>query len=264
MTFDQNTTDINSPLRELTGYADTRKDKSAPTKTPPLPTTHPQGILLVDKQVGSTSFRLVSLLRKLTGIRKIGHAGTLDPFATGLMVMLVGQKFTKLSDQFLTSNKQYLASIHLGVTTDSYDCDGVITSTSDIIPNLDEVTAVIDKFQGEIEQTPPMFSAKKVQGQKLYELARKGIVIERAKAKVNVQIQLLAYEYPKIDILVDCSKGTYIRSLAYDIGLALGCGAHLSSLTRTKSGSFSLDECIAESELRNPHFDISPFLKTNI
>lgn len=264
MAFDQNTTDINSPLRELTKYVNNRKDKSIVAKDSKIPPTHPQGILLVDKQVGSTSFRLVSLLRKLTGIRKIGHAGTLDPFATGLMVMLVGQKFTKLSDQFLTSNKQYLASIHLGITTDSYDCDGVTISTSDIIPNLNEVTEVISKFQGEIEQTPPMFSAKKVQGQKLYELARKGIVIERAKAKVNVQIQLLAYEYPKIDILVDCSKGTYIRSLAYDIGQALGCGAHLSSLTRTKSGSFSLDECIAESELRNPNFDITPFLKTNI
>lgn len=222
------------------------------------------GILLVRKEAGSTSFRLVSLLRKITRIEKIGHAGTLDPFATGVMVMLIGSEYTKKSDQFLTNDKQYAATLHLGVTTDTYDIDGQITSTNDTIPTLQEVEAAIEAFQGEILQVPPMFSAKKIGGKKLYDLARKGIEIERPPVKVKLAIQLIRYEYPKVEILVDCSKGTYIRSLAFDIGKALGTGAHLSALTRTKSGAFSLEECIPESHLTNLAYDISPHLRTCI
>lgn len=219
------------------------------------------GILLVDKQAGSTSFHLVSLLRKLTRIQKIGHAGTLDPFATGVMVMLIGSEYTKKSDQFLNSNKQYRATLHLGITTDTYDIDGQILEENNSIPTLSQIEQVLSTFQGEIEQIPPMYSAKKIQGKKLYELARKGIEIERPPAKVTLHIQRLRYEYPKLEILVDCSKGTYIRSLAFDIGKALGTGAHLSSLLRTQSGSFSLAECIAEENLKNPHYNITPHLK---
>lgn len=214
------------------------------------------GILLVDKQVGSTSFRLVSLLRKRTGIQKIGHAGTLDPFATGVMVMLIGREYTKKSDEFLLSDKQYKTTLHLGITTDSYDIDGEIVQRNETIPTLEQIKKAIEQFQGEILQTPPMFSAKKVKGQKLYDLARKGITIERAPVKVKLHIQFLSYEYPKLELLVDCSKGTYIRSLGYDIGQLLGCGAHLSALQRTRSGSFLLSQCVPEEKILDPHFDI--------
>ncbi len=218
------------------------------------------GILLVDKQAGSTSFHLVSILRKLTGIQKIGHAGTLDPFATGVMVMLIGQEYTRKSDQFLNSDKQYFATLHLGVITDTYDIEGQVTKTSDKIPTLQEVEKALEQFQGEIFQTPPMFSAKKIQGQKLYELARKGIEIERAPVKVTLQTTLIRYEYPKLELLVNCSKGTYIRSLAFDLGNLLETGAHLCQLTRTKSGPFLLSECIHQSKLSDT--DITQFLKT--
>jgi tRNA pseudouridine55 synthase len=219
------------------------------------------GILLVDKQAGSTSFHLVSLLRKLTRIQKIGHAGTLDPFATGVMVMLIGSEYTKKSDQFLNCDKQYRATLHLGITTDTYDIDGQVTLTNTTIPEHTQIEQAIHQFQGEIQQIPPMFSAKKIQGKKLYELARKGIEIERPPATVKLKIQCLSYAYPKLELLIDCSKGTYIRSLAYDIGKVLGCGAHLSALVRTKSGLFSLSECISEENLKDPNFGLTPYLK---
>lgn len=123
--------------------------------------TDPQGILLVDKPIGKTSFSLVGVLRRLLKVKKIGHAGTLDPFATGVMVMLVGRSMTKLSDQFLFEDKEYTAQVHLGVSTDTYDCDGVTLSTSDLIPSLSEIHTALQKFQGDVFQTPPMYSAKK-------------------------------------------------------------------------------------------------------
>ncbi len=222
------------------------------------------GILLVDKAPGSTSFHLVSLLRRLTKIEKIGHAGTLDPFATGVMVMLIGREYTRRSDEFLCSDKQYRATLVLGISTDSYDIDGQVTSRSDLIPSLKEVQLAIAPFQGEILQIPPMFSAKKVEGKKLYDLARRGITIERQPVKVQLEISLISYEYPKVEIEVSCSKGTYIRSLAHDIGQNLGCGAHLCSLARLRSGSFHLDECVPQSLLKNPEFDISPYLRKSL
>lgn len=226
--------------------------------------TNPNGILLVSKETGSTSFHLVSLLRRLTHVEKIGHAGTLDPFAIGVMVMLIGPEYTKKSEQFLKLDKQYVAVLRLGVSTDSYDIDGKITKTSDIVPSLSEVEAAIQTFQGEIIQTPPMFSAKKIQGKKLYELARKGIEIPRVAVPVRLNIVLVSYEYPNLEILIDCSKGTYIRSLAHDLGLALKSFAHLQALTRTKCGPFTLEECIPQSDLLKPSFDITPYLKKEI
>ncbi len=202
-----------------------------------------EGILPVFKPKFKTSFSLVGVLRKLTKIRKIGHAGTLDPFAEGVMILLIGKAFTKLSHQFLNQNKEYRATVHLGIATDTYDIEGQILSQSPFIPSLQQVEDTLLKFQGTILQIPPMFSAKKVEGKKLYELARKGIVIEREAVPVTLQIELLDYSYPHLKLKVACSKGTYIRSLAYDIGVELGCGAHLSSLTRTQSGGFTLDDC---------------------
>jgi tRNA pseudouridine55 synthase len=226
------------------------------------PMKNNSGILLVDKEVGSTSFRLVSLLRRITKLEKIGHAGTLDPFATGVMVMLVGREFTKRSDEFLSSDKQYRACLRLGIETDSYDCDGAVVAESGVVPGLFELESAIQAFRGEINQIPPMFSAKKMGGQKLCDLARRGITIDRPAVKVALQTTLLRYEYPHLEIEVSCSKGTYIRSVAHDLGQMLGCGAHLISLTRLKSGPFLLADCIPQHLLKNPEFDISPYLKT--
>ncbi len=213
-------------------------------------TTTPNGILLVNKAAGSTSFHLVSILRRLTGIQKIGHAGTLDPFATGVMVMLIGKEYTKRSNEFLSSDKAYRATVQLGTTTDTYDLEGQILSQSPLVPTLAEIETALQAFQGEIEQIPPMFSAKKIEGQKLYDLARKGITIERAPVKVRLEIKLLSYNYPFLEIEVNCSKGTYIRSIAYDLGEKLGCGAHLFELTRTRSGNFSIELCVPQDKLK--------------
>lgn len=216
-----------------------------------------QGILLIDKPRGKTAFFLVAILRRLLGVKKIGHAGTLDPFATGVMVMLIGRQYTRLSDQFLCCDKEYEAEILLGVTTDSYDCDGAIQSKSNLIPTREALDRAVLQFQGEIEQVPPMFSAKKINGKKLYELARKGKTIERQAAKVTVDMKVLSYEYPYVKISVKCSKGTYIRSLAHDLGIALGCGGHLINLRRTRSGNFKIADCFDGELLQSPLLDLS-------
>ena len=223
-------------------------------KSKPLDPTQNKvsGILLVNKPKGKTSFSLVSAIRKLYNVKKVGHAGTLDPFATGVMILLIGKDCTRLSDRFLHQDKEYIATLHLGVRTDSYDCDGAVLEENTTIPALSDIEKVLPSFQGEIDQIPPMFSAKKINGKKLYELARKGIEIERKPARVTVDIELLHYEYPLLSIRVACSKGTYIRSLAEDIGAMLGCGAHLSELTRTKSGNFSIEECSPGELLLDP------------
>jgi tRNA pseudouridine55 synthase len=220
------------------------------------------GLLLVDKAAGSTSFHLVALLRRLTRIEKIGHAGTLDPFATGVMVMLIGREYTRRSDEFLNKDKEYRATLQLGTATDTYDLEGKIISTSDKVPTLQEIELALSTFQGEILQVPPMYSAKKVEGKKLYDLARKGITIERQPVKVQLQIQLMNYTYPMLDIAVTCSKGTYIRSLAHDIGQTLSCGAHLFELARIRSGAFHIGQCIPQANLKNLTFDLTPHLRT--
>ena len=220
-----------------------------------------EGILPICKPKGRTSFSLVTVLRQLTQVRTIGHAGTLDPFADGVMILLIGKPYTRISNQFLLQDKEYLATVLLGITTDTYDIEGKITCQSPHIPSLSEIEGAILKFQGTILQTPPMFSAKKVEGKKLYELARKGITIERKSVPVTLHIEMLEYTYPQLLLKVKCSKGTYIRSLAYDIGVELGCGAHLSALTRTRSGTFSLENCCDGARLIEPSYDWSSFLR---
>lgn len=214
----------------------------------PLP-NFVEGIYPIDKPKGKTSFSLVYSLRKLTGIQKIGHAGTLDPFASGVMVLLIGKQFTRLSDQFLTQDKEYIARVHFGIETDTYDCTGKIISQSDLIPSFSQVEEALKEFQGEQTQIPPMFSAKKCSGKKLYELARKGVTVERAPVAITLSTELIAYEYPYLDLKISCSKGTYIRTIAYDLGKRLGPGAHLSELTRTRSGSYQLTDCINGSKI---------------
>ncbi|WP_194846882.1 tRNA pseudouridine(55) synthase TruB [Candidatus Neptunochlamydia vexilliferae] len=223
-----------------------------------------EGILLVDKEKGRTAFYLVKVLRKKSGIQKIGHAGILDPFATGVMVMLVGRPYTKISDRFLKDDKEYIATIRLGQATDTYDCDGQITEMSDHIPSFSDVEEAVSEFQGIIDQVPPMFSAKKVGGQKLYLLARKGIEIERKAVKVEVETTTLDYSYPELKIQVSCSKGTYIRSIANDLGNKLGCYGHLTALKRIRSGLFKIEDCIDAKSLSEPSFCYIPYLRKSV
>jgi tRNA pseudouridine55 synthase len=220
-----------------------------------------EGILPVNKPIGKTSFSLVSLLRRLIHVQKIGHTGTLDPFADGVMILLIGQKYTRKSDHLLNQDKEYLATMHLGITTDSYDIDGQVLNRSSIIPTEQAIDAALIQFQGTSLQTPPMFSAKKIRGQKLYDLARKGISIERPSSLVTMDIACISYAYPYLKMRVRCSKGTYIRSLAYDIGLFLVCGAHLSALTRTKNGAYTLSHCCEGARLIDPTYDWIAYLQ---
>jgi tRNA pseudouridine55 synthase len=226
--------------------------------------TPPQGILLINKPAGRTSFSLIPPLRKRLGVSTIGHAGTLDPFATGLMVILVGRDYTRLSDRFLNHDKEYQGRLHLGVTTDTYDNEGKVISSSEIIPTLEEIQAALTCFQGVVDQIPPMFSAKKIDGKKLCDLARKGKEVERAPVKVEMHIELINYSYPYLDLYIACSKGTYIRSLAYDLGVKLGCGAHLCQLERTRSGPFKLEDAVDWSLLNDPEFDVVACLSKSL
>lgn len=219
------------------------------------------GILLIDKPRGRTSFSLIPVLRRLTGLKTIGHAGTLDPFATGVLIMLLGRPFTRLAEKLLADDKEYFATLILGQATDTFDCDGKVVASGEKIPSLVEVESCLKKFQGTILQTPPMFSAKKVQGKKLYELARKGVTIERKPVSITLTTHLVRYSYPLLELTIACSKGTYVRSLADEIGKELGCFAHLSALTRTRSGSFHLHECHSWEKITTPHFDIRGSLK---
>lgn len=211
-----------------------------------------EGILLVDKPRNKTSFSLVTALRRITSVKKIGHAGTLDPFATGLMVMLVGRKFTSCSENYLIEEKEYECKIVLGITTDSYDCDGKITTTSPLIPSLSDVKNGVNRFQGTIEQKPPMFSAKKIKGKRLYKLARLGIEVDRSPTLVTVKTRLLSYAYPHIFLNIVCSKGTYIRSIGHELGLYLGCGAHVTELRRLRAGLFLIDNSLDGNLLYDP------------
>jgi tRNA pseudouridine55 synthase len=213
-----------------------------------------EGILPINKQRGITAFHLVRVLRRCLGVQKIGHAGTLDPFASGVMVMLIGRKYTRLSDLIMAEDKEYQGRIHLGIITDTFDCEGKILHRSDLIPTLEEVHDVLQSFQGKKMQLPPMFSAKKVNGKKLYELARAGKTVERKPAKVKLATEVLAYNYPYLDIRVRCSKGTYIRTLAHDFGTLLGCGGHLTTLTRTHCGIFTVDKCFQGEHLQSKDF----------
>jgi tRNA pseudouridine55 synthase len=221
-----------------------KSNKIAPLPLKSLESSSAQGVLLVDKPRGKTSFSLVTALRKKTGVQKIGHAGTLDPFATGLMILLIGKEFTRLSDTYLSTEKEYETILTLGTSTDSYDCDGQTTFTSSHIPTLQDIEIALLRFQGTVEQIPPMFSAKKVNGKPLYKLARKGIEIPRTPVQVTLQTTLLSYDYPHLSLHIVCSKGTYIRSIAHDLGALLTCGAHLSELRRLRCGTYHISESI--------------------
>lgn len=207
------------------------------------------GILLVDKPSGITSHDIVDAIRKKFAFKKVGHAGTLDPMATGLLVVLIG-KATKKSKNFTDDDKTYKATLVLGITTDTGDADGKILKEG--LPDIDpeKISEVLQRFKGEIEQIPPMFSAKKHKGKKLYEYARRGIEIKREPRKVIIKkLEVLDMKNSELSLEVCCSKGTYIRQLAIDIGASLGSGAHISQLRRIKSGNFCVEESIKFDEL---------------
>lgn len=201
------------------------------------------GVLVVDKPVGMTSHDVVQVIRNGTGLRRAGHTGTLDPRASGVLVVLVGPA-VRLSEFVSASDKRYQAIIRLGSTTDTYDADGKITgSAASVNVTEDQFEKVLATFVGEIEQTPPPYSAVKVQGRKAYEMAREGQDVELAPRKITVHhLEVLEWAPPEVVIDVHCSSGTYVRSLANDLGATLGCGAYLVGLRRTKSGRFSLRE----------------------
>lgn len=208
------------------------------------------GILLLDKPPGLTSNQALGRVKRLLGVRKAGHTGALDPMATGLLPLCFGEA-TKVSAFLLDADKRYLAEIRLGMTTDSGDADGQVTGEAEV-PELsaERLDAVLEEFRGPIEQVPPMVSALKHKGKRLHELARAGIEVERPPRPVTIHaLDLLDHAADRLTVRVDCSKGTYIRSLAMDIGERLGCGAHLTALRRERSGPFHLKDSVALDEL---------------
>lgn len=217
------------------------------------------GFLNVYKPVGMTSHDVVAVLRRVTKIKQIGHTGTLDPFAEGVLPVCIG-KATRLIE-YLQDDKEYLATIQFGASTNTFDLDGEKTFTSDKKVKKEEIIEALKSFEGEISQLPPIFSAIKVKGKKLYEYARKGEEVEIQPRKVfieNIELNSFDEESQQAQVLIKCSKGTYIRSIANDLGEKLGCGGYLVKLVRTQAGNFRVENSIqldgidVENNLLNP------------
>jgi len=209
------------------------------------------GVLLVDKAAGMTSHDVVAIVRRRLNTKKVGHCGTLDPLATGLLLIVLGRG-TKIQDLLMSEDKEYAGTMTMGVTTDSQDADGQVVETRPV-PDFprETIDAAFAKFHGDFYQLPPMVSAIKKEGVPLYKLARQGKVVEREPRFVHVYAhEINAVRLPEIDFRVACSKGFYVRTYAFDIGEALGCGAHLKSLRRTKSGKFTLEHAVTVDEIR--------------
>lgn len=213
------------------------------------------GVLIINKHAGVTSHRIISACRKLYDTPKVGHTGTLDPMATGVLPVLLGRA-VKASDYVMAHDKEYVCEMKLGLTTDTEDITGEVLSTSDSIPSDDAVYEACASFVGKIQQIPPMYSAIKVDGRKLVDIAREGGEVERKPRDVEIY----SIEPEKVadglySMKVNCSKGTYIRTLCADIGKKLGCGAVMASLVRTRTGEFTLDDCVTVEELDNMTFE---------
>jgi tRNA pseudouridine55 synthase len=210
------------------------------------------GVLLVDKAEGMTSHDVVALVRRSLGIKKVGHCGTLDPIATGLLLITIGRG-TKVQDLLMSEDKEYVGTLALGITTSTQDRQGAIIDQRPV-PSFDEnqIRAAFQKFRGDFYQLPPMVSAKKHGGVPLYKLARQGKVVEREPRLVHVyRYTVDRIALPEIDFSVICSKGFYVRTYVHDIGEVLGCGAHLKSLRRTKSGRFDVANAFSVDEIKN-------------
>src|SRR5436853_3264594 len=211
----------------------------------------PDGVLLVDKAEGMTSHDVVALVRRQLRIRKVGHCGTLDPIATGLLLLTIGRG-TKVQDLLMSEDKEYVGTLELGTSTSTQDRQGDVVETKPVPPlSESDIRAVFDKFRGDFYQMPPMVSAKKHGGVPLYKLARQGKVVEREPRFVHVyRYSIDAINLPEIHFTVLCTKGFYFRTYAHDIGETLGCGAHLKSLRRTKSGRFDVADAVAVDQIR--------------
>ncbi|KAB2645295.1 MAG: tRNA pseudouridine(55) synthase TruB [Verrucomicrobia bacterium] len=209
------------------------------------------GVLLVDKAPGMTSHDVVAIVRRALNTKKVGHCGTLDPLATGLLIIVLGRG-TKIQDLLMAEDKEYAGTMTLGITTDSQDADGKLVETKPV-PDLsrEQLDSAFAKFHGDFYQMPPMVSAIKKDGVPLYKLARQGKVVERDPRFVHVYAhEIKDVRLPEIDFRVVCSKGFYVRTYAFDIGNELGCGAHLKSLRRTKSGKFTLEHSVTVEEIK--------------
>jgi tRNA pseudouridine55 synthase len=225
------------------------------------------GAILIDKAAGPTSHDVVDAIRRKFGIKKVGHCGTLDPNATGLLVIVLGRG-TKLSEKLMGGDKVYEGAIKFGETTDSYDADGEITETKPVPPlKLDQLNEAAAAFIGDLMQIPPMVSAIKKNGVPLYKLARKGIEVERDPRLVHIYSFLFTdYREPLGQFRIACTKGTYVRSIAHELGQKIGCGAHLSALRRTASGKFDVAGSTPLAEVLNLTLaelekKVIPFLK---
>lgn len=210
-----------------------------------------EGIYLIDKDSGWTSFDVVAKMRGMTGIKSIGHAGTLDPFATGLLIVLVGKKFTKKQSEYMKLKKEYYATLKLDEESSTGDPEGEITKYERSEYSKPEIQKTLEKFTGQIEQRPPLFSAIKIDGQRAYKKARKGEAFEIPKRKVQIyELELIDYKYPLVKFRVKCSSGTYIRTLAMDIAESLKTKGYLTELIRTKIGKYDVKNANKISELK--------------
>jgi tRNA pseudouridine55 synthase len=210
------------------------------------------GAVLIDKSAGPTSHDVVDIIRRRFDIKKAGHCGTLDPNATGLLVIVLGRA-TKLSDRFMATDKVYQGSVKLGETTDSYDSDGELVSSLPIPDvTLEELNEIAESFVGDQMQVPPMVSAVKRDGVPLYKLARKGIEVERKSRLIHIyRFRFSVYQEPFAQFEIACTKGTYVRSLAHELGQKLGCGAHLSALRRIQAGMFDVSGAIPLEQIKS-------------
>ncbi len=219
-------------------------------KNPPY-----SGVIIIDKHEGVTSFRIISILKRMFDTSTVGHTGTLDPLATGVLPVLVGRA-VKASDYIMSQDKRYIAEIKLGLTTDTEDITGEVLSRCDAIPTEEQFCRAAESFIGEISQVPPMYSAIKVGGRKLVDIAREGGEVERSPRNVriySIDVEKCSDDTYRLD--VSCSKGTYIRTLCADIGKKLGCGAVMSTLRRVQTGKFTLDDAYTIEELEKMSFD---------
>lgn len=222
----------------------------------------PSGILNLDKPRGPTSHDIVDRVRERTRVRRVGHAGTLDPLASGVLVVCVGRRATRVAQYLMGERKVYRADVRLGITTDTYDGEGEVIAEAPVEVSRRQVEAALTRFEGPIEQIPPMFSALKHKGKPLYRLARRGVEVEREPRRVVIdRLELTAWEPPTCTLEMACSAGTYVRVLVHDLGQALGCGAYVTDLIRLASGIFRLEDAItletlarAASEGRWPEF----------
>ncbi len=229
---------------------------------PAWPRTHKSTILIgflsIDKPQGVTSHYVVARVRRIAGMRRVGHAGTLDPLATGVLVVGLGRA-TRLMEYVVGQPKIYLTTMRLGQVTDTFDADGAVLETNQVAVSEQQLIAALAPFRGEIEQVPPMFSAIKRDGQPLYKLARQGKTVERKARQVTIdRLEVVGRDGNDVTLRIGCSTGTYIRSLVHDLGVALGCGAHVVMLRRTAVGSFSAESPFDQPASADPRFAAVP------